>query len=175
VASLNEVVTKALDVLRFDRRLKAVAVEKSLDARIPMLRIQPAALEQVIINMVLNATDAMDGVAHPTLKVTTALEGGQVLLAIADNGVGMVPEIRHRIFEPFFTTKPVGKGTGLGLSISYSLVRKHEGHIEVTSTPNQGTTFLIYLPIASEAPAGPSQEKEQSVPISVNVGKSLPK
>jgi signal transduction histidine kinase len=164
-ASVNDVIAKALEVLRFDRRLKRATVNKELDPNVPAMRIQPAALEQVIINMSLNAADAMEGVEQPTLRVTTQLRDGEVVIAIADNGVGMPAEVRRRIFEPFFTTKPVGKGTGLGLSISYSLIRKHDGQIEVASTPNQGTTFEIRLPVQ-----GISQVLETSGTGSANSG-----
>jgi len=178
-ASLNDVVTKALDVLRFDRRLKRVTIDKQLDAAVPLMRIQPAALEQVIINMAINAGDAMDAVENPRLIVRTERADGAVLLTIADNGVGIPPQVRDRIFEPFFTTKPVGKGTGLGLSISYSLVRSHDGHIAVSSSPNQGTAFEIRLPVRPAKAAGeagraasPSQEKEGAETVSVNVENS---
>jgi C4-dicarboxylate-specific signal transduction histidine kinase len=149
-ANLNDIVDKALEVLRFDRRLKRVTIDKKLDPAMPPMHLQPAALEQVIINMALNAGDAMDGVESPRLEIRTLREEGGVVLAISDNGTGIPEAVRNRIFEPFFTTKPVGKGTGLGLSISYSLVQKHEGHIEVKSQPHTGTTFEIHLPNRAE-------------------------
>ncbi|HUO09464.1 MAG TPA: ATP-binding protein [Phycisphaerae bacterium] len=153
-ASVNDVVTKALAVLRFDRRLKHATIETHLDPAVPVMRIQPAALEQVVINMAINAADAMDGLPSPRLEIRTILSGDEIILTLSDNGIGIPPDIRDRIFEPFFTTKPVGKGTGLGLSISYSLIQKHEGRITVDSTPNQGTTFQIHLPIVCvESPA----------------------
>ncbi|MGN6369233.1 MAG: sensor histidine kinase [Phycisphaerae bacterium] len=146
-ASLNDVVTKALEVLRFDRRLKHARIDIHLDPAVPVMRIQPAALEQVIINMAINAADAMENTPEPRLEIQTAVSPDEILLKIKDNGPGIPADIRDRIFEPFFTTKPVGKGTGLGLSISYSLIQKHEGRIEVESTPNRGTAFTVRLPI----------------------------
>jgi C4-dicarboxylate-specific signal transduction histidine kinase len=145
--NLNAVVTRALEVLRFDGRLMKMEVQQHLDARILPVRMQPAALEQVLINLVLNAADAMETTAAPKLTVKT--EAGQqwMEMIVADNGQGMNDEVRSRIFEPFFTTKPVGKGTGLGLSISYSLVKKHGGEIAVESAPGQGTSFRIRLPV----------------------------
>jgi len=178
-ANINDIVRKALEVLHFDLRLKRVKIEQELDPQIPIMRIQPAAFEQVVINMAINAADAMDSVENPRLIVRTLLKDKTVILSLADNGIGIPPDIRNRIFEPFFTTKPVGKGTGLGLSISYSLVRKHEGRIEVDSAPGRGTTFKIHLPIETQAgqkrtPSVPdsSQEKEGLEPSAANVGKS---
>jgi len=164
-AQLNTVVTKALEVLRFDRRMKRITVECSLDPALPPMRLQPVALEQVVINMALNAADAMDAVAAPHLKIVTALfSPDEAELSIEDNGAGIPEGIRQRIFEPFFTTKPVGKGTGLGLSISYTLVQKHLGHILVDSSPGKGTRFTIRLPIraatAADKPSPPSHEQE---------------
>jgi signal transduction histidine kinase len=175
LANLNDVVSTALEVLRFDRRLKQTTIEKNLDPAIPPTRLQPAAIEQVLINLALNAADAMDGVTNPRLEVATQLAPGEILLRIADNGAGITPAIRTHIFEPFFTTKPIGKGTGLGLSISYSLVQKHAGRIEVSSIPNQGTTFEIHLPIPPQSPAtsdlASSQDRESPKPATFNIGK----
>ena len=153
-ANLNDVVNKALEVLRFDRRLRRAKIEKQLDPSVPVMRIQPDALEQVIINMAINAGDAMDAIDSPRLEIRTQLLNNEIILTIADNGMGIPPAVRDRIFEPFFTTKPVGKGTGLGLSISYSLVRKHEGRIIVESTPDVGTTFKIHLPVVTAGVVG---------------------
>jgi two-component system cell cycle sensor histidine kinase/response regulator CckA len=116
------------------------------------------------MNMAINARDAMpEGgslsitTRNEVLAETEDLESGStqyVVMEVADTGVGMPPEIKERIFEPFFTTKGVGRGTGLGLSTAYGIAEQAGGHITVESEPNQGTTFRIYLPLAtSEAPA----------------------
>lgn len=174
VGNLNDIITKALNVLQFDRRLKRVKLEKDLDGSIPPMRLQPAALEQVVINMTINAADAMDGVEAPVLKVRTVRVGEEAVLTISDNGLGMPKEVQDHIFEPFFTTKPVGKGTGLGLSISYSLIRKHAGRIEVKSVLQQGTTFEIHLPLGVAGAGVSSQEKEGVGSGGVTIGKSGP-
>ena len=161
-ADLNTVVKHALGVLAFDRRLKAVTVETQLAAGLPAFAMLPAAIEQVVVNLVINAVDAMEKAEAPRLVVRTGakVEGsgargqGSVFVEVVDNGEGISEENRDRIFEPFFTTKPVGKGTGLGLSISYSLVKKHGGEITVASTPTKGTTFTVSLPLAGAGGEG---------------------
>jgi signal transduction histidine kinase len=92
--------------------------------------------------------------ARGTITVRTGMEGSdRVFVAISDDGRGMSPEQLNRVFEPFFTTKPIGEGTGLGLSVAYSIVRKHNGRIEVCSEPGRGSTFRIVLPVRQPAAA----------------------
>jgi signal transduction histidine kinase len=102
-------------------------------------------LEQVFINLLLNAAQAIEGVG--TVRVRTLLKGGLVCVEIMDTGKGISPENLNKIFDPFFTTKPVGKGTGLGLSVSYDIVKQHRGDIVVESEPGRGTKFTIFLPL----------------------------
>src|SRR5262249_49795122 len=123
-----------------------------------MVEADPSQLELMIMNLVINARDAMpDGgilslmTSSETLREEVALPESPkdfVVLQISDTGVGMPPEIKQRIFEPFFSTKDVGKGTGLGLSMVYGIVEQADGHITVESEPNNGTTFRIYLPLS---------------------------
>jgi signal transduction histidine kinase len=144
--SLNAVVTRGLEVLRFDERIKKMTVERQLDEHLRPVRMQPAALEQVLVNLMLNATDALEGTPSPRVVVKTEAGAGWVEMSVSDNGPGMTEEVRARIFEPFFTTKAVGKGTGLGLSVSYSLVKKHGGEILVDSAVGMGAVFRVRLP-----------------------------
>jgi signal transduction histidine kinase len=119
---------------------------------IPDVECLASQLNQVFMNILVNAAHAnKDGRGHIGIR-TALLDESQVCVEISDDGVGIPPENLTRIFDPFFTTKPVGKGTGLGLSLSYGIVAKHNGRIDVTSEVGVGTTFRVVLPIR-QAPA----------------------
>ncbi len=105
-------------------------------------------METALLNLAVNARDAMAGVG--VLTIATRQDGAHVLISVSDTGVGMSPEVRARVFEPFFTTKEVGKGSGLGLSQVYGFVRQSEGEVGLETALGQGTTFSLRLP-ASEA------------------------
>jgi signal transduction histidine kinase len=153
---LNDAVQQALEVLRYDKRLGRVEVRQELSPTVGSITLLPQALEQVLINLIQNALDAMEPVqgeeqgtsARPALTVRTERREGWCIVEVSDTGHGIPPEHIERLFEPFFTTKPVGHGTGLGLSISYSLVQKLGGSISVRSRVGEGTTFTIRLPAA---------------------------
>ncbi|WP_328760022.1 ATP-binding protein [Geomonas azotofigens] len=124
-------------------------------------------LEQVLINLAVNARDAMPGGGILDISTGTAdLEeeeiaaGRYAVITVSDNGTGMEKEVQERVFEPFFTTKEVGKGTGLGLSSSYGIIKMHNGAIRMQSEPGTGTTFRIYLPLAAGRPSGERGESE---------------
>ena len=112
---------------------------------LPMIECLPSQLNQVFLNMLVNAGHAIGEKGE--ISVRTHAAGEFVLIEFSDNGVGIPEEVLPRIFDPFFTTKPVGKGTGLGLSLSYGIIQKHGGRIEVESKPGLGTTFRIHLPV----------------------------
>ncbi len=154
---LRDVIEKALDVIRFDPRLKNAQIERSFDANMPPVRVLGESIQQVVINLLANALDAMEEAQHPRLGIRAAHRDGWCIIEVSDNGHGISPQHRRRLFEPFFTTKPMGKGTGLGLSISYSLVRQHGGEIVVESRPGQGTTFSVRLLPMGIPPAAPFQ------------------
>jgi signal transduction histidine kinase len=112
---------------------------------IPLIECLPSQLNQVFLNILVNAGQAID--AQGTITIVTSCDGDTVVVEITDNGKGIASKDVSRIFDPFFTTKPVGQGTGLGLSLSYNIVRKHGGHIDVRSAPGAGSTFRIVLPL----------------------------
>jgi signal transduction histidine kinase len=112
----------------------------------------PAQINQVVLNLLVNAMQAIEQTGRNFGRVTIATrqEGGNVLLEVGDDGCGIPEEIRAKIFDPFFTTKPVGQGTGLGLAISQGIVADHDGRIEVESTPGRGSLFRIILPVGGK-------------------------
>jgi PAS domain S-box-containing protein len=113
-------------------------------AELPPVRCAPQELQQVFLNLVLNAAQAV--LAGGIIRLETQLEPDAVVVRVADDGCGIPPELAERIFDPFFTTKPVGEGTGLGLAISYQIVRNHGGEITVDSEPGRGSCFTVRLP-----------------------------
>lgn len=113
---------------------------------LPEVKCLPHQLNQVFMNLLINAAHAIENKGIITLR--TGTEGDYAWVEISDTGKGIAPEHLSKIFDPFFTTKPVGKGTGLGLSVSYNIIKKHQGEIQVSSQLNKGTTFKIILPIA---------------------------
>lgn len=142
--SLNTVVDDTLRLIRPDPRMRGVTLSTELDPDIPPVHLVEDLLVQVILNLVINALDAMP--SGGKLSIRTRQVGRDVQLEIADTGVGMTPEVRARAFEPLFTTKPQGKGTGLGLSICADILGAIGGRIEVDSAPGRGATFRVTLP-----------------------------
>jgi PAS domain S-box-containing protein len=143
-----------------------VVLTTLLSPEVSRVKVDPGQMEQVIMNLAVNARDAMPGGGRFTIETRdfelgpeycrlhpARKPGRYVLLALSDTGCGMTPEVRSRIFEPFFTTKGPGRGTGLGLSTVFGIVKQSEGYIDVTSAPGAGTSFYIYLP-AVDAGAG---------------------
>ncbi|MCA9186308.1 MAG: hypothetical protein KDA99_11840 [Planctomycetales bacterium] len=120
-------------------------VDKQLHA-IPHVRCHPGEINQVFMNLLVNAGQAID--KQGTVRITTSSTEAHVVVSISDDGCGIPEENLSKLFTPFFTTKPVGSGTGLGLSVSYGIVEKHGGTIEVSSTVGEGTTFIVKLPIS---------------------------
>ena len=143
VVSLAESIQSTLMVARLELQGR-VEVETDLD-HLPAMKCYPAELNQVFLNLIVNAAQAIEGKGK--LTISGVEEPGHIVLKFTDTGVGMTPEVMAHLFEPFFTTKPVGKGTGLGLTIAYKIITdRHKGTITAESTPGVGTTFTIRLP-----------------------------
>lgn len=149
-ADLNQVVSDCLSLVEHRALFQNIRVVKQLSAALPPVIVDPSQVEQVFMNMIMNAAEAMDG--SGVLTVSTRLDpaGEFVEAAFNDTGHGITEENMERIFDPFFTTKEVGHGTGLGLAISYGIVREHDGWISVESKVGKGTTFTVRFPATEE-------------------------
>jgi PAS domain S-box-containing protein len=155
---LNTLVTETVALLAHAFQVDNVAVHLHLDAQLPLLWGDPHQLQQVLINLLTNAQQALRAVPDPrevTLTTQYASTPPQITLAVTDTGPGIPPALQARIFEPFFTTKPPGVGTGLGLPLCQEIVEVHGGTLEVASAPGQGATFQVKLPVGT-VPAPPT-------------------
>jgi two-component system NtrC family sensor kinase len=143
---VNRVVEETLSLVAHPLKTSQIQVLKQLGETLPAVRGSANKLQQVFLNLFLNARDAMP--AGGMLEVRTGAHNGSVEIEIADTGAGIPREHIHRIFDPFFTTKANGRGTGLGLSVSYGIIKEHAGKIDVRSTPGKGTSFHVEFPAA---------------------------
>src|SRR5216110_3212834 len=146
---LRQVIERALSLMRQQLRLREIEVTVDLGREEPVVVGNPIQLEQVFINLLTNARDAMADSPRRAIRISSSVGPAIVEVAFADTGDGIPPGLERRIFDPFFTTKDVGKGTGLGLSITYGIINEHGGTISVVSPPGEGATFLIQLPLAT--------------------------
>ncbi len=146
---VNRVVEETLSLVAHPLKTSQIQIVKQLGATLPPVRGSANKLQQVFLNLFLNARDAMPG--GGMLEVRTAAHNGSVEVEIADTGAGIPREHIHRIFDPFFTTKATGRGTGLGLSVSYGIIKEHAGKIDVRSTPGKGTSFHVEFPAVRKA------------------------
>lgn len=165
--SIQRSIQGAMSLIGEQLRIHGIEVYMEVPDDLPPILGEPLQLEQVLINLISNARDAMDSHAdllrreegpeaasdyHKRLVVEAGVtEQDEMCVRVCDNGAGMDEEIKARVFEPFYTTKPVGRGTGLGLSISYGIITNHHGRIEVDTEPGGGTAFKLYLPLAEPA------------------------
>jgi signal transduction histidine kinase len=129
-------------------------VESNFDSTIPALKVVPQDIGRVLLNLINNALYAVNEKSkkqnndyEPSVVVSTKNPGDRIEIHVRDNGPGIPDNIKEKIFQPFFTTKPTGQGTGLGLSLSYDIVKAHGGELKVKSSENEGTEFIIHLPL----------------------------
>ena len=160
---LNETVNDVISLLKQKSRYANVRIQVELTDDLPEVIASPSELQQVLLNLVNNAMDALDA-SGGTVSVTTNLDHDHVTVTVADTGQGIPESILPRIFDPFFTTKPVGQGTGLGLSICFGIIKKLGGDIQVRSQPSQGTEFTVHLRASEEALAE-MEAKRKTTPI----------
>ena len=156
--SINQSIRQTVDLLSKQSLIQSplflgpivqssVQVVLEIDPDLPLISADPNRLNQILVNLIINAVDAMEGKGTLTLRTYQRPSGKKAVLEVSDTGVGIPPENISKIFEPFFTTKEVGKGTGLGLSTVYGIVQEHGGTIEVRSEVGQGTTFILEFPL----------------------------
>jgi two-component system NtrC family sensor kinase len=144
---INAVLEECVGFLENEARYRNITMAKQLADDLPAIASDPSQLQQVFLNILNNAIDAIGKDGTITLKTFHEPEGEKVVVQIADTGPGLPKDLLPKIFDPFFTTKEVGKGTGLGLSISHSIIDKLGGSMSVDSEPGHGTTFTIALPM----------------------------
>ncbi len=152
--NINENIESVLSVVKNSLKLYNIEIKKDLQGDLPQVQGDPGKLQQVFLNIIINAIHAMKG--GGTLTITTrSIDNENIEIRFSDTGLGIAPEHRNRIFDPLFTTKKVGEGTGLGLSVSYGIITQHGGRITFETktkeeSPNPGTTFIITLPISNQ-------------------------
>lgn len=147
---VNEIIKSAVGLLEHDARCRDVNFVCNLAGDLPPISCVPDQIHQVLVNLLLNAVDAMKDTANQKVTISTSKDNSSIKLAVADVGEGIKEEHQSRIFEPFFTTKEVGSGTGLGLAVSHGIINKMNGSIWVESEYGEGTTFFITLPIENK-------------------------
>lgn len=146
---LNAQLRSTASLIRYDKRLTQIRLKLNLDSQLPAIFGVADQLTQMIMNLIINAMDALEEVHDrtPTITIATSVETDRARLVISDNGMGIDQQVLNRVFEAFFTTKSAGKGTGLGLSLCYSIAQAHGGSIEIESKLGSGTQVTIYFPL----------------------------
>ncbi|HYS78837.1 MAG TPA: ATP-binding protein [Candidatus Dormibacteraeota bacterium] len=145
---VNRVVEDAIAIISHQLGLQQVKISQQLAPDLPMVRGHADQLQQVLMNLMINAQDALEGSPGTVTITTTRADADRIEVRVTDTGPGIPKEIQGKLFEPFFTTKPRGKGTGLGLAVTYGIVKDHGGEIRLLSEPGHGATFIITLPLA---------------------------
>ncbi|HZS05536.1 MAG TPA: ATP-binding protein [Blastocatellia bacterium] len=164
-ADINDVITKSLELARFDRQFRQLTVRTEMAGGLPLLALDADQMQQVFLNLLLNARDAVAENQGGEISIATSRHDDEVRISIADNGSGIAPEHLTRIFDPFFSTKPHGQGTGLGLSVCDSIITAHRGRITVESNA-AGTVFTIAFPDEGRNRSEAGAEKENFSTIS---------
>jgi two-component system NtrC family sensor kinase len=159
---INELIEELVGISAQRAKYGMVEIAARLQENLPTLRVSLSELQQVILNLINNALDAMEKKGGK-LTLSTRLQGGFVAVDVSDTGVGIPAANLNRIFDPFFTTKAVGKGTGLGLSICYGIIENMGGRIEVQSTVDVGTTISVYIPVPVNEPSENPSRREDGI------------
>jgi two-component system NtrC family sensor kinase len=153
ITNLNSVIDECIRLVENQAIFHNIELNEELDPDIPRIILDPSQLQQVMLNLIINAAEAMEEDGVLTIKTEHIPADHAVKISISDTGCGIPEENMDKLFDPFFTTKEVGHGTGLGLAISYGIIREHGGYLEVESEIGKGTTFTVYLPMQIEEEA----------------------
>ncbi|MHC4270751.1 MAG: two-component system sensor histidine kinase NtrB [Planctomycetota bacterium] len=170
---VNELIDNTLSLVKFDKRIHSTVIENVSDVDLPMVWLNPQLFEQVLLNIFINALDAMNAKQDEEkhiLKITREFKKDMIEVRVNDTGIGMSPEVCKRAFESFFTTKEIGKGTGLGLFISYNLITEIDGSIFMESEPGKGTTVIIRIPIRPKKELIVGKDAKSDFPRSEKAG-----
>ncbi len=147
---VNLIIEETIAIVDHQLSVNQVKIVKVLDNQVPEIYADGNQIKQALINFMINAQQAMDGVPGEVRISSCLLVSGRVEVRVADSGPGMTDEVKARVFEPFFTTKAAGKGTGLGLSVTFGIIRDHQGTVEIESEPGKGAAFIVTLPAYDE-------------------------
>ena len=172
MVDVNQIVRDTLALRSYDQRLSNINIIEALPAGLPLVFAHPHQFQQVLLNLIINAEQAMiaaNGRGTMILRSWHDMEGDAVILEVNDDGPGVPEDVQPRIFDPFFTTKEVGKGTGLGLTVAYAIIQEHGGRISVKSEPGAGASFFVSLPV-SDGPMKPPAPKESPERADIGVG-----
>ncbi len=178
MVDVNQVVRETLALRAYEQRLNNVTIIDALAAGLPQVFADPHQMQQVLLNLVINAEQAMvaaNGRGTLILRTWHDAERDAVILEVNDDGPGVPDEVQPRIFDPFFTTKEVGKGTGLGLTVAYAIIQEHGGRINVKSQPGRGASFYVEMPVsdASLKPALPKPPERTFSPPAAAAGAAV--
>jgi predicted Zn finger-like uncharacterized protein len=146
---LNQVARDAMAIVEHQLALNKIKLISEFDDALPSISGNANQIQQVLINLMINAQQAMEGRSGKVTVTTAGNKNGHAQIRVKDTGPGIPEELQAKIFEPFFTTKPVGKGTGLGLSVSYGIIKEHKADIQLHSTPDEGTSFTLLFPVTA--------------------------
>jgi two-component system NtrC family sensor kinase len=175
LSSINELVESAAEFLQYQLRTSNIEVTTRVDAHLPKAMVDPHQIQQVFLNIINNARQAIEGhQPKGSIRITTETCGQIGRITFQDNGPGIDEKNLSKVFDPFFTTKDIGKGTGLGLSLSYGMIKEHGGAITVRSKAGEGATFVIELPLAAAAEQA-IEKKELPIPAPISANEGLGK
>jgi signal transduction histidine kinase len=174
MVNINDLIANTLNMRSYVLKTNNINVITEYDETLPLITIDPGQIQQVFLNLIVNAEYSMKKTGKPgELRIKTKKLNDKITISFRDNGLGISEENMKRLFQPFFTTKPVGEGTGLGLSLSRSIIIEHSGTISVESELNEGATFQIELPITESYPEDESIESAPLLKTKENIKKNI--